>query len=57
MKPENPNDIPSVEKRGKDEWFCSMCSVFFDREAFDLEGGCPGCEKMRRAEQNIRGAL
>lgn len=54
----NPTDIPSVEQRDDDNYFCGMCSSFFDSEAFELAGDeCPGCARMREAEQNIRGAL
>lgn len=58
-----PTDIPSVEQRDKNEFFCSMCTVTFDREAFDEVGGeCPGCKDMadaqaRRNQRGYRGAL
>lgn len=52
-----PEEIPSVEKRGQNEWFCSMCRCTFDYEGFALACGCPGCERMTEAEQGRRGAL
>lgn len=47
-----PTDIPSIEKRGEDKYFCSMCCSFFDREGFEVnEKACPGCERMRKQQE------
>lgn len=58
----NPDEIPSVEQRDENEYFCSMCRTFFDHEAFVETRGCPGCQHMSDFEQKMqakghRGAL
>lgn len=51
----DPTDIPSVEQRDEDEFFCSMCTVHFDREAFELaDQSCPGCAHMEEQQRKMR---
>lgn len=57
-----PTDITSVERKGPDKFFCSMCTCKFDKEAFELADGCPGCQHMadqqaKRNQRGLRGAL
>lgn len=55
-------EVPSIEERGEDEYFCQVCRCTFDSVAYDDAGGCPGCRHMAeaQAERNqagLRGAL
>lgn len=51
-----PEEMLSVEKRGENEWFCRMCTVRFDRQAWEMEEGCPGCADMSRAQERRQAA-
>ena len=57
-----PEDAPHIEKRGPDKYHCSMYGGTFDREAYEIAGGCPVCGSMdeaqeRRNQQGLFGAL
>lgn len=60
----NPSDYPHIEKVAGDlpmdadaKYKCTMYGGSFDYEAYKQEGGCPVCEYMSRAQEDIRGGL
>lgn len=61
----DPTDLPTVEKRHPESdtpFFCTFCSCSFDRESFEMEENCPGCQAMEEQQRKmnqrgIRGGL